>query len=209
MLNPFFPSVPALAATLVLTGTMAQATVIGFETGTYAQLPANQTYSEAGYTFTTGLNDHFDSNDFPGNTVFPGGLPYLVFHEAEANPTNNIVTLDFGGAAFDLLRFDLATDPRVLQRNPVINPAMTIMGSSGATMTSTAGLVGQVDVNFLNVTSVTFDIIGMSSRSGNVILDNVVVRPASRPTTIPLPASGWLLLAGLGAVGMVLRRRRS
>lgn len=207
-MSVFFPVCMCIAG-IGLHLNVAQATTIDFETGAYAQNPTDQTYTESGYTFTTGLNDHFDSNDFPGNTVFPGGLPFLVFHEAANNPTNNIVTLDFGGAAFDLLSFDLVDSAAVRARNPVINPVMTIDGSDGSSLNNVAGFVGTVDVGFLNVTSVTFDILINATAAGNVLLDNVVVRPAmGNPNPVPLPATGLLLPFALGALALVGRRRR-
>ena len=52
---------------------------------------------------------------------------------------------------------------------------------------------------FANVSSVTFSTGG----GGNVRIDDLSAAP------VPLPAAGWLLLGGLGAIGALRRRRRA
>ncbi len=74
---------------LIFIANQSSAITIDFSSGSYTNLGNAQSYLESGYTFTTGLNDHFDSNTFPGNPIVPG-VPYLVFHEA----ANNIPTRD-------------------------------------------------------------------------------------------------------------------
>lgn len=196
--------------------TSAQAITLNFSNGTYAQTPTAQTYTEAGFTFTTGVGNHFDSNGFPANTVFPGGIPSLVFHEAANNRTNNRVVLTFGGAAFDFLGFDLVSDARVLARNPRINPVMSVTGSNGSTFNtpagSGAGFVGTVSASMLGVTSVAFDILSNTTLAGNVIMDNVVVRPSGvQPPVnpIPIPPTFLLLASVVGLIGFRFRNSRS
>ena len=180
--------------------TQSFASTIDFSSGNYTDLGNAQSYSEAGYTFTTGLNDHFDSNTFPGNPILPG-VPYLVFHESANNPTNNVVTLDFGGAVFDFLSFDLVNQPEIFAFNPIINPQMTVIGSNGSSLVtpfgSAPGFSGTVNSGFLGVTSVTFDINSNSTLAGNVLMDNVVVRPSA----VPLPAAFFLFLSAFGVLG--------
>lgn len=202
------PNSLVAAFILGLSATHLSATTIEFESGTYLDTPGAQTYSEAGFTFTTGLNDHFDSNNLPGNPVFPGGLPFLVFHEAAANPTNNIVTLNFGGNAFNFGGFELLSDPRVIARNPRINPQMTVTASDGRSFLTPVGaapgFVGPISVDWRRITFVTFDIVVNSAVSGNVLMDNVTVVPSTIVAPVPLPAAGVLLagcLAGMAAWG--------
>lgn len=79
---------------------------------------ANQVYNEQGYSFVTRVGGHFDSNTSPANPIVPG-VPYLVFHESANNLVNNLITLTFGGAAFDFLGFDLIYDTPILTFNPI------------------------------------------------------------------------------------------
>ena len=193
---------------LVSAMTQASATTIDFSSGNYTNLGNAQSYSESGYTFTTGLNDHFDSNTFPGNPILPG-VPYLIFHESANNPTNNFVTLDFGGAIFDFLSFDLINEPAIFAFNRIINPQMTVIGSNGSSLVTPLGAApgfsGTVNAGFLGITSVTFDINSNSTSAGNVLMDNVVVRPSS----VPLPAALFLFVSAFGTLGFAgfLRHR--
>jgi hypothetical protein len=154
-------------------------------------------------------HNHFDSHDFPGNVVFPGGLPFLVFHESANNPVNNLVRLDFGCAFFDFLSFELVVDSRVQARNPVINPAITLIASDGRSLVapqgSNPGFVGTVSPNWLGIQSVTFDINFNSIAAGNVLLDDVEVEPSA--AAIPLPVPAVLYLSALVTVGFFWRRR--
>ncbi len=196
----FFVSVPVSATTL------------DFEAGIYDLTGPAQVYSEAGYSFTTPEGNHFDSNDSPLNSVFPGGLPHLVFHEAANNPLNNVVTLTFEGGLFDLLGFDLVFNQAVKNRNPAINPTMTILGSGGETMQSPSnGFIGTVlTPGFRSVNSVTFDINFNSVFAGNVILDNVQVRAAGpNPPSVPLPMPALLMLSSFGVFGVLRTQRKT
>ena len=192
-----------VSLSLVLVASQASALTLDFSSGVYTNLGNAQAYSESGYTFTTGLNDHFDSNTFPGNQILPG-VPYLVFHESASNPTNNVVTLDFGGAAFDLLSFDLINEPAIFKFNPIINPQMNVVGSNGSSLVTpfgaAPGFSGTVIAGLMGVTSVTFDIILNSTAAGNVLMDNVSVRPSA----VPLPSIALLFLSAFGALGLTV-----
>lgn len=195
---------------LFLSALPAAAITLDFESGTYNLTGPNQVYEEAGYTFSTPNGNHFDSNNSPLNTVFPGGLPHLVFHEAANNPVNNLVTLSFGGALFDLISFDLVFNQAVRNRNPAINPIMTILGSGGQSLqTPSNGFLGTVNTpGFTGVSFVTFDINFNSTLAGNVILDNVQVQASGVPP-VPVPASAYLLVLGVASFGAVRAKRRA
>ncbi|MFA9231949.1 MAG: VPLPA-CTERM sorting domain-containing protein [Microgenomates group bacterium] len=57
------------------------------------------------------------------------------------------------------------------------------------------------DGTFANVTSVIFSNIG----KGNIRIDDIVL--GDNPTTVPLPAGAGLLIAALGSLGVMRRRR--
>ena len=167
------------SATLALCAAApSMAATIDFSSGTYDLTGPNQVYKEQCYSFATRVGGHFDSNTSPANPIVPG-VPYLVFHESANNLVNNLITLTFGGAAFDFLDFDLIYDTPILTFNPNINPPMTVLGSGGQSLITpfagSPGFIGTVSAGFTNVTSVTFDINLNSTSAGNVLLDNVVV----------------------------------
>ncbi|MCP5116753.1 MAG: PEP-CTERM sorting domain-containing protein [bacterium] len=182
---------------------------IDFSSGAYSTVPpgSNNVYMESGFTFSTppGTNTHFDSGT--------GGLccpTVLVFHESANNFANNRITLDFGGAAFDILSFDLVLDPAILAFNPVINPIMDIMASDGRTAASPfatgQGFQGTVNLNWGNITSVTFDIRTNSTAVGNVLMDNV--RLDDDPSGAAVPEPTTFALVALGLVAVAFNRRR-
>jgi hypothetical protein len=85
---------------------------------------------------------------------------------------------------------------------------LRLTGSNGTSLTYTVASFAKNAYHtltfgneFANVSSVLFSTGG----GGNVRIDDVQASPAP----VPLPAAGWLIVAGLGALGALRRRARA
>ncbi len=131
---------------------------------------------------------------------------------------DNIVMTQIGGAPFTLNSFDVA---ELFVRNQPERPNATavevigaLMGGGTVTQVFSFDLVndgpgGAADFQtfflastFTNLVSVTFRGL-LGAGGGGIGLDNIVVNER----VVPLPAAGWLMLAGLGAAGLMGRRK--
>ena len=185
MLKPFAGLVLALAADFA-TATPVTATVVDFN-----GIKANQfvgAYSEDGYT-VIGL----DTGTSKKNDADPTGQ------------TLSSVLLAFGsstGDAFDLQSFDLANAKDSAKGGSVLF-TYTVAGetpvSEWLSLNKTAGLQTQLFSGLDDLTS--FSLIG------NFQIDNIAVTPYVAPSAVPEPDSLALVLAGLGIVATVARRR--
>jgi hypothetical protein len=92
------------------------------------------------------------------------------------------------------------------QFDPADNVQVTVVGGSGTSVfnfSAATTLVGFFDA--AGLTSVTFNNFGSGPGAGNYTFDDVIT---SGPAVIPLPAGLPLLIGGLGALGIVARKRR-
>lgn len=139
---------------------------------------AGSTYVEDGFTFTSNIGTAGTSNDC--------GSACLQFGN------NEIITVTYSGGTFSVLGFDFRVpgNPGDLSANGTFVPENAgITGNDMSTETFTT--------EFLNLTSFTFQ--NVNNGSGRV--DNIVFDVAA----VPVPAAGFLMLGGLGA--LALRRR--
>lgn len=138
------------------------------------------TYTQGIFTLTTGAGNHFDSMDVSG----------LYFHNGSANANyDNWARLTSSTGTFDLSAFTF---------NNVGGEVRTNL--NGATQTFSTGVQ---TVNLSGVTWVEFSAIGNGASDYNEIyLDNVTV------AAVPVPETYAMLLAGLGLIGAIARRRR-
>lgn len=180
----------------------AASTTIGFEDVDTSMIPvAFLPGGYQGYDFDGG---------FGPNTwiVSPSWFPLYSGDEAHSGDNfawgsggdgiDMTVTRD-GGGTFDFLSLWARGD----------NPAglsMTATGyRAGAVVYSQSFVEGlsysQATLGFLGIDKLT-----LSMGDGNLLLDDLVV---SQPSAVPEPITPALLLAGLGLVGLMARRRRA
>jgi hypothetical protein len=166
-----------------------------------------------GFSFAS---DHFHTIAAGQRAFADNGTTFLA--DDIGGPDNNIVMTAMGGVPFTLNAFDVA---ELFVRNQAERPnatAVEVIGTllGGGTVTQTFsfdlindGPGGVADFQtfflastFTNLVSVTFR--GLLGAGGGAIgLDNIVVNERA----VPLPAAGWLMLAGLGAAGALSRRK--
>ncbi|MEL7344976.1 MAG: VPLPA-CTERM sorting domain-containing protein [Pseudomonadota bacterium] len=160
-------------------------------------------YDLAPTSFTSFDEDGFRTSNTPGdvaNSFFRSGDAYV---QSLAGAVATIERID--GAAFSAKSIDL-----VYFSPYTSGVTATIMGilSDGSMVSQTFANITTLSTydfssSFGNITALQFTQNDYSGNLGSFGFDNVVVGPAE----VPLPAAGGLLLAALGGVA-VLRRRK-
>jgi hypothetical protein len=109
-----------------------------------------------------------------------------------------------GGGLFSLSRFSF----NLLGKGT--GNALTVTGSNGVSLSYDVSAFAKNAYHsllfadeFANVSSVSFSTGG----GGNVRIDDLSA--GGSPAPVPLPAAGWLLIGGLGAIGALRRRGRA
>ncbi len=197
----------ALATTILMsTAAPAQALVMDFGSGPGSTTALDTPFTQAGMSMTpldTGnsrIFNHWDLlKDSAGATNEDWAAAVHMGNNAEE------VEFTFGGAAFDLLSFDI--EGIFIDAD---YPSYTLLGtftsSSGAIFTSSS--VGSIDFSILsgfqNITSfklsmpvgVTTDCDIVGANCSTMVFDNIRFQEAS---VIPIPAAVWLFASGLFA----------
>jgi hypothetical protein len=164
----------------------ASATIVDFGTSA-GNLAA---HSEDGYTFAHARL--VDGNCLDGACL--------------ALNTNETTTLTFGGLAFTLEGFSF----KLLGR-----PAeLTVTGNNGASAVFNTGengsksyVTAELGALFTGVTSILFADTGAGNfRIDNVVLSADIVPSADVVAPVPLPATGLMLLSGLGVLTVARKR---
>lgn len=183
-------------STAMLASHAAVAATVDF---TDAQPQGGGIYAEDGLSFD-------DIRIVNGNCDAISGKGCGAFNDNETS-----VLTQIGGGEFTLTSFwyQLLGKGRGGKKNFVTN-TFTVTSNLGGILNFAANLVGHndgghvVDLTtlnlFQNVTSLTFSTNG----GGNVRLDDLAI---DGPSPVPLPAAGLMLLAGLGGLAALRKRK--
>lgn len=174
------------AFALCLSTAQANPLTLDLTSGTWANLHNSavfDTYTESGFRLrTVRAGDHFD----------PGYLSDIGAHNGFQNGDNVRWVLDFFGASFSLLNFDIAGYDSGAT-------SITLTGSNGTTQ-SLSGLGNMAISGMGDVTSVVFNIDQDGGTQGvGFSAIGVDTTPAQQ---VPVPGSLALLGLGLGALGI-------
>lgn len=176
-------SVFAAVAFLAASGASAATVNIDFDSGTLS----GGTYVEDGFTFTS-------SSSGGVGTANSCGSACLQLNN------NEIVTMTFSGGAFDLLGFSFNSPGN--GGDILANGFVEVETQNGNTLTQ----VSYPTLNptpYLGVLSFTFQ----NNGNGAAFVDDIIANiPVSE---VPLPATGMLMLGGLGAIALRRRRKAS
>jgi hypothetical protein len=184
------------------------AVTVDFSSGVYTP-PLDAVYTEDGFMFSVPAGNHTDCGPL-GAAAF-GITPFRVYcwHNGGGNSVvDNDVTLDFGGAAFDLISLDIVADP--FGQNQALPPFTVDFVSSAGVVTVAGQTPATINLNWTNITSVIMSInddptCTVDACRHDGVIDNVVLNNVPTITAIPEPATLALLSAGL--VGLLVARR--
>ena len=140
------------------------------------------------------------------------GLKRSPFDTADPDPNNNAeegLYTSVGGGAYGIFNFDVVqVAMSMIWGSPDTYNTLTLSLGGNPVETiipgSTAGApdAPQLGAWWFTVTDIRFDSVKFESTTNAFEFANFTTTP------IPLPAAGWLLLGGLGALGAVARRKR-
>lgn len=156
---------------------------------------AIKTYTEDGYQF-------YDSRIVGGPCQFAGADKC-----AALNPHEVTVLTRVDGGAFDLTSIWFYLNGKVKDGSNGLsifdtNNVAHLFDFIQPTYLHNIGYTAALD--FIGVTSITFDSFGTSDK-GNARFDTLAVS-YTVPATVPVPAAGFLLVGALGALGALRRR---
>lgn len=133
-------------------------------------------------------------------------------HTVDSDGPDELVTLDFGSMLVELVSITFA----YVNRNDDFNVysygsgfSDLLLSSEERTLPNNCGTC--TTTNFSSLTGSLFGI-GVGGSGDTVKLQAIsfnVLPPPPPPPAIPLPAAGWMLLAGLGGMAAIGRRRRN
>jgi hypothetical protein len=180
-----------LALGVMVSTTAAQATVIDF-----GDQPGNYNpYVEDGFSF-----DHASLDNSGGNCPFSNPA-CMKLNSGRGGGFSQTIMTRVGGGVFDLMGFSFE-----FSGNANVNTLIvSALGYGDLTLTVGVGGIlkntsySMMNLLFADVEAVTF----RSTSGGTVRIDNISVAIAA----VPIPAAGFLLLAGLGGLAAMRRRK--
>jgi hypothetical protein len=162
---------------------------------------------EVDSTFTLGTFTHRNRPIAVGSSILAASLAVTFTFVFDDNPLVEFVRTSI----FDFSHFETRNNDRVCANGQANRTGVNVRGcADSVTATTNRGFSETFDVNGV---SYLFDVTGFV---GGVDFWTVEKRRNSAelrgrlitvPSPVPLPAAGWMLLAGIAAVGFVGRRR--
>ena len=160
-------------------------------------------YDLAPSSFSSFDEDGFRTSNAPGdvaNTFFRSGDAYVQIQEGAVATIERIDGAAFAAESIDLVYFS----PYDAGVSATIMGILSDGGMASQTFTGITTLATyEFSGAFANITALKFTQNGYSDNLGAFGFDNVVVGPAE----IPIPAAGGLLLAALGGLTVIRRRK--
>ena len=190
----------AAATALVLASTASQAVTIFSDNFNADALGLNQTTFLGGWTVSDGTVDLIGTGFFD---FVPANIRYVDLDGSTSNPGVFSKALSLTGGQTYTAFFDLAGSHRGSTETVHVTFGSTSMytlasgdGFGTRSITFTPGASGTFSLSFEN----------MGADNVGVLLDNVVIDHVT--TAVPEPETYALMLAGLGLVGFMARRRK-
>jgi choice-of-anchor C domain-containing protein len=203
-----------LASALVVSGSASAATIVngGFEQpGTFN---GNFQTLSAGSTNLTGWTIDSGSIDLINAYWTPSEGSYSIDLDGSSVGSISQLIMDLTiGQSYTIL-FDLAGNP---DGNPIVKTLEVSAGGTSAQYTfdksgKTRANMGWETTSFVFTAQGTSETLRFASLTGGSVfgpaLDNVRFSSVA-PDVVPLPAAGWLLLGGMGALVALRRNKRA
>ena len=198
----------ALAAGISLISLSANAQLLNFEDVSFKPNAYYDLTSYNGYNFTNGAlinQDYYTKSGYKNGTI-SGTNTLFNYYNKELSITKT------GGGLFDLTSAFMTA---AWEDGIVVNVTGWLNGQKVNSVnislnTTTPGSATQF--NFAGIDKVTFNTIqrgtyaGYLNTGGQFAIDNLVLNPIA---PVPEPSTYAMMFAGLGAIGLMVRRRKA
>lgn len=210
----------ALSAALLVSGGVASATPINidFETGFSGNVtPVGDPYTIGGVTFTRGEDQNVvktgapEDGFVPSDTITDGLFGTFFLTDDFVSNTNVDLSLTFDAPAVTDLKFYIGDIDGSGDQEETFTATANLLGGGVSSLSFSASAAEAGDsiatlFDFGNAYIVSVDIAGSTPGNFRNIgwgIDNISATP------VPLPAAAWMLLASIGGLAAVARRKAS